>query len=424
MRTLLHGDYENRGIGKSPERGRSAASADSANDLAGSRKDHPAGFVRGFPFADHGGRYARGGAEGLDPLRVLAIMPFLIPPTFPYTLPCSLLFACTVVYGGMSGRNEITAIKAAGIHLRHVVLPSVIFSLVLAAVGVYIADQFIPACSRKVTEIVLSDIQSMLYGLLRTRNAIDDPKLPYRIYVVTVRDETLIKPTIFRRNPSGGRELIIQAEEAVLRVVPDPQNPGDAVIHIRLINAKVTNPTSNDTASWRDWTEVVPLPGIAKPAELKIENLTFQGCFDRSLEQKDAALEEYFRLACGAAISTLNGDPTAAALTVEKHTEEAIRRERKSRESIGEVHVRAAQALAVIPFVLLGCPVSILFQRREFLQTFFFCFLPIITVYYPVMILVFNVFKERPDGTILMLWAPTVAITVLALPVLRRVLQH
>ena len=58
--------------------------------------------------------------NGMDPIRVLMIMPYLIVPTLPYTIPTSLLFSCTVVYGGMSYANEITAVNADGSHVYRV----------------------------------------------------------------------------------------------------------------------------------------------------------------------------------------------------------------------------------------------------------------------------------------------------------------
>ena len=45
-------------------------------------------------------------------------------------------------------------------------------------------------------------------------------------------------------------------------------------------------------------------------------------------------------------------------------------------------------------FVILGAPVGILFARRDFLSAFITCFVPIITLYYPLMLFGVNLGKE------------------------------
>jgi hypothetical protein len=50
--------------------------------------------------------------------------------------------------------------------------------------------------------------------------------------------------------------------------------------------------------------------------------------------------------------------------------------------------------------------------------------LPIITLYYPAMILGFNVFKEGQGELIVTLWSPTIVMCMLAIPILRRVVRH
>jgi lipopolysaccharide export system permease protein len=44
--------------------------------------------------------------------------------------------------------------------------------------------------------------------------------------------------------------------------------------------------------------------------------------------------------------------------------------------------------------VLLGAPVGILFARRDFLSAFISCFVPIILIYYPLLLMGMNLGKE------------------------------
>ncbi len=56
-------------------------------------------------------------ASGLGPFQILQILPFVVPSLMPFTIPATLLLAVCVVYGRISGDQEITAAKAAGINV-------------------------------------------------------------------------------------------------------------------------------------------------------------------------------------------------------------------------------------------------------------------------------------------------------------------
>src|SRR5437764_13866172 len=83
-----------------------------------------------------GGVVAEASQRGLGPLQLLMAIPLLIPSTLPYTLPATTLFATCVVYGRLSHDNEILAIKAAGIHLWHVIWPAVLLGVLTSGITV------------------------------------------------------------------------------------------------------------------------------------------------------------------------------------------------------------------------------------------------------------------------------------------------
>src|SRR5947199_2990568 len=78
------------------------------------------------------GLIAEATQRGLAPSQVLTVIPLLIPNTLPYTIPATVLFATCVVYGRLSHDNEVTAVKAAGVHLGRLVAPSVVLGLLMA----------------------------------------------------------------------------------------------------------------------------------------------------------------------------------------------------------------------------------------------------------------------------------------------------
>src|SRR5262245_60569164 len=54
--------------------------------------------------------------RGLNPVEALKILPYVVPGLLPFTIPAALLLTVSAVYGRLSGDQELTAAKAAGIH--------------------------------------------------------------------------------------------------------------------------------------------------------------------------------------------------------------------------------------------------------------------------------------------------------------------
>jgi hypothetical protein len=178
----------------------------------------------------------------------------------------------------------------------------------------------------------------------------------------------------------------------------------------------------------------MPVPAqLWKGAEKKLDCLSYRECYERSQVLVGEAHAQEAEMAWHGAVALLNGTPMLFAKHLKQLDEKSVRRKidwqlRKSRDAIGEMHIRGNHSLAALSFVLLGCPVSILLSRKDPLQTFFFCFAPIIVLYYPSVILTFNVFKEGIDDASFiwgqaMMWAPSVGMFVSAIAAIRRLVR-
>jgi lipopolysaccharide export system permease protein len=97
---------------------------------------------------------------------------------------------------------------------------------------------------------------------------------------------------------------------------------------------------------------------------------------------------------------------------------------RKCNELETEWHLRISMAFGSLLFVILGAPIGILFARRDFLSAFMTCFLPIIGIYYPLMLCGTNLSKEGMLATIPSLWMGNILLFIGALFVLPSVTKH
>ena len=86
-------------------------------------------------------------------------------------------------------------------------------------------------------------------------------------------------------------------------------------------------------------------------------------------------------------------------------------------------HRRWAGGFACLCFVLVGVPMAISLRNRDFLTSFFLCFLPILIVYYPLMIYGADAVKNGNLPTIFV-WAGNGMLFLWGLAMLRRVVRY
>src|SRR5947209_4742008 len=164
-----------------------------------------------------GGVVSEAAQRGLGPSQILMIIPLLIPNTLPYTVPATCLFATCVVYGRLSHDNEITAIKAAGVHLGRLMGPCLLLG-VLTAGGIFALHyHVIPATHQMLRTQVLGDVDDLLYAQLKRQGCLRYPKMPFAMWVRQVQGRRLIDAIFKKRDPKGdGYKFVARAREARL----------------------------------------------------------------------------------------------------------------------------------------------------------------------------------------------------------------
>jgi lipopolysaccharide export system permease protein len=71
--------------------------------------------------------------EGLSLATVVQFIPLLLPYSLPWTIPTAFVAACIMVYSRMAGNNELTAVRASGVHLWRILSPAAMVALLLSA---------------------------------------------------------------------------------------------------------------------------------------------------------------------------------------------------------------------------------------------------------------------------------------------------
>jgi len=79
-----------------------------------------------------------------------------------------------------------------------------------------------------------------------------------------------------------------------------------------------------------------------------------------------------------------------------------------------EMHIRPAISFGCLFFVLVGCPVGIWFSRSDYLSAFITCFLPIVFIYYPLLLCSNNLAKDGKLPPIVSLWMANAVLGLIA----------
>jgi len=369
-----------------------------------------------------GGVVAEASQRGLGPMQLLMAIPLLIPSTLPYTLPATTLFATCVVYGRLAHDNEILAIKAAGIHLWHVIWPAVLLGLLVSGVTTLLSLDVIPSTHHELRTRFIRDVEEYLYNMLRREGCIRHAKIDYTIFVQRVQGRKLLEALFMRRDPKDQHyDIIAWAREAELKV---DLRHNEIKVHMHHCYISSENGMDEAYVENKEWPMALP-PDITEAnkkssaramtwSEISIE-------IDRLEREKQKKLKD-------------SADHQAQINTTEvpgeyqehiKNRRNQIRHvETQLRFLVTELHMRPALALGCLCFVLVGCPVGIWFSRSDYLSAFITCFLPIVIIYYPLMLCGINLAKMGRFNIWVDIWSANALMAVIALLLFRKLLKN
>jgi len=354
--------------------------------------------------------------NGLGAFQVLQILPYVVPSLLPFTIPATLLLTVCVVYGRVSGDLEITAAKAAGINVLSLLWPSFWLGAVLALFSLVLTDQVIPWAVGNIQRTVTAAMEDIFLDMLRTHHHVIDRERGYSITVLGVRGKTLLLP-VFQYRPPGRRPVTLQAKEATLDFDLEKQQVMLHLVRGRAIIA------GQQYCEFEREDRPFPLPhqiNKPKPRHLSIRDIRRDM---NSLRQDQEQTRQHCDVETALALAVCNFDRFLDRDFTDLQGK--IDYDRCDLAKLNtEVHSRFALSSSCLFFALLGGPFSILQGRRQFLTSFFLCFLPILLVYYPVFLLMMNLSKMGTVSPAWSMWLANVLMLVVAVWVLRRALRH
>ena len=366
------------------------------------------------------GLVAEATQHGLGPGQILAAIPLLLPNMLPYTLPTTTLFATCIVYGRLAADNEVLAIKAAGVHVGHVMWPAVLLGLFTTVVTAALFVDIIPSTHFQLRNQVFANIEDYLYGMLRRDGCIKHPKINYTIFVQRVEGDLLRDALFLRRDPKTKQyDVIVTASEARLRVDVEKK-----LILVHMWDCKIVT-IGQDDAYFEDkeWPVDLP-PELEAGDKFRATDMTWTELFEfrqRAVDDRNKA-----QLDIAAQLTKWhNSRPPQHVADYLKNSRYAVTMKANQIASIDtEIQMRPALALGCLCFVLIGCPVGIWFSKSDYLSAFITCFLPIIVIYYPLLLSGINLAKSQQVPVALALWTPNALMLIIGAALFRRLARN
>lgn len=318
--------------------------------------------------------------EKLTATAIFQLLPYTLPTALCFAIPGTILFAATVVYGRMSATNEVVAVKALGIPPLKLIIPGLIFAFLMSLLTVYLNDLSVSWGRRGIYRVILHSSAQSIYSMLRAEGTFSKGKI--YIDVDEIRGQDLINPFIVRQDDNPQNSLQIRAERA--RILVDPVE--DQLV-IQLLNANIM--LGNQVKSWIDRKDFpIPLGDVTKksgvadsPSNLSLREMPEELATQQQLtdsQQQALALKLVSQVVGGDVVGLTHPQWGADLYQLEK----GIFREYRL---LAEPWRRWANGFSCLCFVLVGAPLAIQLRKFDFWTNFALCFIPILVLYYPLL---------------------------------------
>jgi len=355
-------------------------------------------------------------ARGLGIVQIVQALPYLLPNALMFAVPGTMLFAVSMVYGRMSGANELVALKSLGISPMVVIWPALAMSVLLSFATVWLNDLAMSWGFYGVERVVIDSAEEIAYSVLRTHKSFKGPA--FEVTVRRVDGHLLIDPVFSLPQGDGSRTVDIKAKSAELKSVP-----GSGKLTLILYHAIVDAPDFHGEYPNEVLEREVDIrksgKGDASPAHLAMWEIP-----EAEIKQREAIERLQERMVAQAGVQILTGDFEHLSGTGWKDEAKNLQFQKfQLYRMLTEPPRRWANGFSCLCFTLVGTAMAIRMRNSDVLTSFALCFFPILIVYYPLLMFGLDRAKAgeiNPHAV----WLANIILVVWGVWLLRRVLRY
>lgn len=309
---------------------------------------------------------------------------YTLPSQLKLTLPTGMALAAALSIGRMGRESEVTALRAAGVSVKRLMCPVIIFGLLAGLLNFYIVDRMIPVYSKKAAQL---EAINAVAGLSRT-NFKSNAFVQLNQYAVRMGSVTRQKNDVLLIHDIL---LIEQSGSAVTLIFNAPAGTYDRGIWT----------FQNGHAYRVKGTEITPIEG------------------DKIIVDQSIDLEAFFTANTQGILANNEDLPTTELLKAA----ESARRTRMSdpRQYEVEYYSRFAAIVACAVFAFTSAVFAIAFSRSGGFAGLLVSFSVVVLYYNSYVISVQVLGRQENVPTWLAAWLPNILFGTLGLLWLRRV---
>lgn len=361
------------------------------------------------------GKEAVDNGLGIGP--IFRLLPFMLPQAMQFSVPGALLLATTVVYGRVSSANEVVAVKSLGITPMVMLWPSLLMATIVSFGAVALNDLAVSWGTNGVNRVILESLEEIAYGRLRTHKSFSTDRLS--VNVKQVVGKRLIGPVISFHSGSG-EASVIRADAAELRA-----DPAAGAVSIKLFNVdgglqgwSITHPGEFERSFPLQEFLGAGATRSRSPSEYALSEIG-----PSKIEQYKQIAWIKHEMAAAASMALLLGRFDELSQTHWHARENDLMWSERTLHRLNvEPYRRWANGFSCLGFALIGAPMAIRRRHGEFWGSFFACFLPILLVYYPMLV---GCVDQAKDGNIppQAVWLGNLVLAAWGVWLMRRVIR-
>lgn len=287
--------------------------------------------------------------KGVSIFDLLKLIVLMIPSLLGFILPTAALTSVLLVFGSFSQNNEITAMKANGVHLYRLLIPVVAVAFLLSLFSLFLIDQIQPRSEYESRQLIRELVVKRPAAYLESGRFIKDFQ-DYTFWINHVKGNRLEGITIFQHQ-EGKPTRTILAEWGEIVSASDEQS-----LALKLYHGTSDEPNPDDpSVLYKLNFKTFLLPDITTGKQ--------RGGVGK--KEKEMTIDELvYRL---------------------KHVAEVRNVPKKRRETEAEIHKKISFSFATVAFVLIGLPVAIMSRRGEVVVSFSLA-MGVVAIYYVLFV--------------------------------------
>ena len=311
---------------------------------------------------------------------VLSFLAYILPFSLTFTIPWGFLTAVLLVFGKMSGENELIAFRANGVSIPRICLS--VLGLAVFCVGIcfWINIDVAPKAQAKMKEALYNIVTSNPMAMFGSDKIITD--FPgHKIYVERNEGAELFNLLVYKVGEDNDPVQVIFAHRGLLET-----DRGKKELLLHIFDARYEQ---------RDDEDVEDLMKIRQG--ITMQETTLPIAIEALQEKRGKGIGS---MTAGELLERLNAEERRAKMTEKERAAEVA-------AAKTEMSKRFSFSLASFAFALIGVPLAITAHRKE--TSIGFLLSLVVALTYFIFIILADGVRDKPEWHAhLLMWVPNV----------------